>query len=380
LNSGTRPKAETTMKRDFEGISTRNPDDQLVAGDERANDLPAGTPRSKESVGNDINDPIDAAAAIATALRQQFENRASGESSISFLITGFGPFRGVRDNPTSILVRDLIPFLQEKENQSATVVPLSKITEATVMETSAIYTRTFLGELHRRLEGTTETAEKKRNGQDTEFEEGAKPLVVVLLHLGVDDGGKCFALEQCGYNNATFRVPDERSYNPFGVKISAPIGDVCEMEHDSDLASDIGLDECLYSTLPVTELVSKLNSTSTHRVSNDARTPHAVVSVDPGRFVCNYAYFYSLLRFRSGGKNPESSNVTVQTNPASPALPVHSSSQSGRQDPSGIRYHSLFLHVPPFSVAPKEVQLDFIHRLLVLIHNTLSGEDGDLGV
>jgi pyrrolidone-carboxylate peptidase len=372
------------MKRDFQGFSSRNPDDQLVAGDERAYDLPAGTPRSKESAGSDIKDPIVAAAAIATALRQQFENRTSGESSISFLITGFGPFRGVRDNPTSILVRDLIPYLREKESQSATVVPLSKITEATVMETSAIYTRTFLGELHRRLEGSTEAAEKERNGQDIEFEEGAKPLMVVLLHLGVDDGGTNFALEQCGYNNATFRVPDERSYNPFRVKISAPIGDTCEMQHDSDLETDIGLDESLYSTLPVTELVSKLNRTSTHRVSNDVRTPHgcdrAVVSVDPGRFVCNYAYFYSLLRFRSGGKNPESSNVTVQANPASPALLVHSSSQSGRQEPNGMRYHSLFLHVPPFSVAPKEVQLDFIQRLLVLIHDTLSGEDGDFRV
>ena len=60
-----------------------------------------------------------------------------------------------------------------------------------------------------------------------------------------------------------------------------------------------------------------------------------IVSTDPGRFVCNYTYYYSLTK-----------------------------TQHDEQ------VYSLFVHVPPFSVVPQEEQL----KTIVAIMNCIDGK------
>jgi pyroglutamyl-peptidase len=128
----------------------------------------------------------------------------------------------------------------------------------------------------------------------------------VILHLGVNYKGKKFQLEQCAYNDATFRIPDERGYQPRNVTI------VPERPFNTRLNT----------LLNVNEICSNMND--------------LVVSTDPGRFVCNYTYFYSL-------------NKTHTLD----------------------RVHSLFLHVPPFSVIQEEDQMGVIVKLMQCIDQQL---------
>ena len=61
------------------------------------------------------------------------------------------------------------------------------------------------------------------------------------------------------------------------------------------------------------------------------------VSVDPGRFVCNYTYFLSTQYSR---------------------------------DRSGIK--SIFVHVPPFHAENEEIQLKFLASLLVTLQKIIN--------
>lgn len=123
---------------------------------------------------------------------------------------------------------------------------------------------------------------------------------VLLVHLGVDEKCDHFKLEQCAYNDATFRMPDGDGWWPREVEI--------------DGSEEYGA--ARRTSLPVKALAKAL---SRHNVE---------VSQDPGRFVCNWTYFLSL---------------------------QESSKRAG--------VYPIFVHVPLFQDVPKEAQLGFLKDL-----------------
>jgi len=155
----------------------------------------------------------------------------------------------------------------------------------------------------------------------------------VWVHFGVDSKATEFRLENRAANDASFRIPDQKGWQPQGEAIvkGAPVS--------------------LCTTLPIDHLVSRLSApsspvadvkcpsdTSLVGTTKAAAAGKAVPvrrSEDAGRFVCNWIYYQSLWR---------SANSTTQ---------------------------SLFVHVPPHSVADLAAQQEFTIRLFNELSNLL---------
>jgi pyroglutamyl-peptidase len=88
----------------------------------------------------------------------------------------------------------------------------------------------------------------------------------VFLHLGVHASSKEFNLEQVGYNLANFSIPDERGW--------VAKDEIIDSEEDASLNT----------ALPLEKMLSSLMGVNTK----------AQISMDPGRYICNYVYFHSL--------------------------------------------------------------------------------------
>jgi pyroglutamyl-peptidase len=252
---------------------------------------------------------------------------------ISFLVTGFGPFHDVSNNPTTVLAEELVDYLKRREEEESTTTttgggesttvptPLSSRTRTLVLETSAEAVREEMDGFYAEL---TKDGPKHhlrgavRGGGGGGADEVGRRNITVLLHLGVNYLGREFQLEKYAYNLADFRMPDERGFWPVMVPIIAD-------PHKSS-------PDRIETLLDVPALVQEVNNTPNPN-------PAAVVSVDPGRFVCNYTYFYSLDRFKCCRQIIESSgNISC--------------------------VRCLFVHVPPFAVVEKEKQLQFVATLM----------------
>ena len=214
--------------------------------------------------------------------------------SCYFIITGFGPFAGVPDNPTSVLIKRLQEQLDNNQNKH--------MFETHILETSAEYVCEKLSDIYN---GLKQSSSKSKD-------------IIIILHLGVNYRGKVFHLEQCAYNDATFRVADERGYRPNKELV---------LQHTHEWG------KCLRTTVDVQSLCSIL--------MKEDNAEEVVVSTDPGRFVCNYTYCFSLDKCNS-------------TNECS-------------GDEEKKKHYALFIHVPPFKVIPEERQLDFIHKVMNMI-------------
>ena len=228
--------------------------------------------------------------------------KGSPEPSIRFIVTGFGPFHGVSDNPTQAIVQDLVEYLKT----TPSFAHLADITRTLLLETSAQAVNRELDQLYNELESESSS------------------VTTVLLHCGVNYCGTQFQLERCAYNNATFRVPDEQGYQPMKQCI----------------IKGLDFESCLSSRLDIPELVQVTNAT----VSTETGVDRSRESTDPGRFVCNYAYCYSLEKF-----------------------------QSHQQCETKGAFRSLFLHVPPYNVALLPEQLLFVAQLMDAINLQLVG-------
>ena len=263
-----------------------------------------------------------------------------------FVVTGFGPFRGVADNPTTTIVKELRSYLSNVcDNGLSSCTPQQLASNITthIFETSAEDVRQWQDEWFDRLLGEVECGSTTRRGDETnseanaaEFCDQGKNDVVVLLHLGVHYKAQCFHLESSAYNDATFRVPDERGYQP-KEECVLPAADGC------------AYGDKLSTTLKVPLLVKKMQS----------RGYPSKLSGDPGRFVCNYTYCYSLNkcnRFNSTVPAPNTASVAVDCAKRRPTL------------------YSIFVHVPLFHVTGKEEQLEFLVALLDEISMWLRGE------
>jgi pyrrolidone-carboxylate peptidase len=74
------------------------------------------------------------------------------------------------------------------------------------------------------------------------------------------------------------------------------------------------------------------------KLEMDSNAQPVCVSNDPGRFVCNYTYCLSLDKCLSSAENNQSGNET--------------------------KYHSLFVHVPPFKVFDEDNQFLFVIEIM----------------
>ena len=229
------------------------------------------------------------------------EDQSSGRKNsrrCSFVITGFGPFAGVPCNPTS----KLISCLQDNKAQLLEDDGVH-IRETHILDTSADAAKREIQGIYSRLCNDNLALDNEHSTKD----------VIVMLHLGVNYRGKKMQLEQCAYNEATFRVPDNNGYQPQKICI---------------LGNSSTFGQCLQTTLDIDEICSELQLQG---------QPSCCVSQDPGRFVCNYTYCLSLDQCRLAN---ESANVGC---------------------------HSLFLHVTNFDVIAEDDQLKFIISLLKAI-------------
>ncbi|GAM23508.1 hypothetical protein SAMD00019534_066830 [Acytostelium subglobosum LB1] len=230
---------------------------------------------------------------------------------MKFYLTGFGKFNGVEDNPTTHLMNNIVQhYKQTTTTTSSSSLPITidvdtvrsaqqqqqqqqqcsvvvDIVGVDILEVSAVSAKQKIDQL----------AQQYPNDH------------ITLIHFGVDSNAQAFRLERCGWNEANFRVPDERGWQPANESIDA---------NDTNSHN--------VTSIPITNVVSNLSPKHLVQPSDD-----------PGRFICNYIYYHSLtLSKQSQG-----------------------------------RVHSLFVHVPPFHVISMDKQLEFVVDLLQNLSTTL---------
>ena len=241
----------------------------------------------------------------------------------SFVITGFGPFGGVEANPTTVIVRKLDAYLRARDESSGNGPKLADLVkEYIILETSA----QAVNETMARIQ-----SEQSCVASDTNETAIAKDQQkIIFLHFGV---GRAlyFRLEHCAYNEATFRIPDQKGHRPTGKAI---------VESDP-----VGL--CYKTSLNLKSLQEQMEKDFPKRT---------LISQDPGRFVCNYVYCKSLEV--ASALNSKQAKSTLETN------------SSGHQS-NNICYESLFLHVPHFTHISEEEQLAYV---AALIQNLAAGQ------
>lgn len=203
------------------------------------------------------------------------------------IVTGFGVFAGVTKNPTE----DIISSLDRWDTEG-----FSLTTKVLICSVDSV--QNFMSDL-------SETLPTIADCDD-----------VILVHLGVDTGSKSIKLETMGFNNMTFRVPDEGGYQPNSVSI---LGD-----ETFDAPIESGLNIC--------KLCEQLSS----------REWNVESSADPGRFLCNYIYYRSL------------------------CLSMARREKAGKSDERGT-CHSLFIHVPTVAVVSLQDQIMFVKRAVEAI-------------
>ena len=215
---------------------------------------------------------------------------------IKFIVSGFGPFQNSNENPTTVIANRLIKYLENREVGNDSTPQLSAIIKTLVIETSVDAAREEIDRLY-------EQHIKDSLDQTT-----------VFLHLGVSNTASCFRLEQCAYNDATFRIPDERGYQP----------------RNKIIAENVAYQHSLSTDLDTAHLKLQLNRTCPNLPVE--------ISTNPGRFVCNYTYFYSLLKTQIHGQSLQ----------------------------------ALFFHVPPFAVIGEDEQLLVVATLVQGIYSQIN--------
>lgn len=256
--------------------------------------------------------------------------------STSFVITGFGPFGGVDENPTTCIVRQLDSHLRSSNpdcpssasnNTNGCNVALADcVKEYIVLETSAEDVNKTMDRVKREYIEAPKAKEQER------------PQKIVLLHLGVARSS-CFRLEACAYNEATFRIPDQKGYQPMATPIvpSHELGKCYETTLDLE-----GLKQTLEKEFPAI-------STS--------------LSTDPGRYVCNYVYCKSLEISLPYSMDNSAATEAAQTTTATTNPTIENDGGEDYEN-NTICCSSLFLHVPHFSVVSKEDQLAYVSGVL----------------
>src|SRR3989338_6719950 len=169
----------------------------------------------------------------------------TNEPKIKINVSGFGPFYGIQDNPTSKLMKRLKAEKQQKERQCV----LGKID---IFETSAAGSLQQLTQL-RQLTDTKRKVQPHRRD--------------LWVHFGVNGSSNQFSFEKLCWNEADFRCPDEQQWQPTKQPIDPTLS----------------LSDCYKTGFPISLLLFHFS-----------QFPWTVgLSENPGRFVCNWIYYQS---------------------------------------------------------------------------------------
>lgn len=219
------------------------------------------------------------------------------------IITGFGAFANVTDNPTQQIVHEL-----ETTLPSITITHSSNGVSETIdivyylLEVSVDYCESFLTQI-----------QLQHTGKELYF-----------IHLGVDCNGETIKLEQYAYNNKTFRVPDYRGYQPQEENIELGFS------FNEPLPTTWNIPRILQT---IQEKIQKENTVNNYLL----KPSYVTISNDPGRYLCNYIYYRSLCQH--------------------PTLKPPSASSTSER-------FSIFVHVPEFVIIPKEAQINMIKLII----------------
>ena len=339
---------------------------------------------------------------------------------VSFIVTGFGPFGGVPDNPTSIIVNGMKEYLASSEENSTSNSNnwkkelLPHLQHCLVLETSAhAVQEAFRDDDDNDANGTSpvgggggEIAKLVRENL-TNTTETKQITITVLLHLGVNYQGTQIQLEECSYNDATFRIPDQRGYKPYketihvhcskrgGVISSAPpppFGSCCKTSinvhqlcHDlNENINNNSNNNSLVAEAATTARNANLrgggrasaaavydgNTTACNKPSSSNNNTIVTVSTDPGRFVCNVLIYTSLSKYQHTTTTFNTSNSDASNNSHEDKNDNGSSSSLSKSQPQPVQklVHSLFVHVPPFNTTKyncgKEEQFHYIAMIM----------------
>jgi len=228
---------------------------------------------------------------------------------VKYVLTGFGEFHDVPVNPSQVLVRTITSKPMDKcEFRSAIVeVSMEGVTSVlTQLQQCPNPTQPLFASPTQPLTISPDTTQGPAPVSPPFSPSLSTPgEQEIWVHVGVNSQQNGFRLEKVAWNEATFRVPDQRGAQPQNEKIYS---------HPEALPS-------LHSTLLLEPLATSLS-----QLGFPTET-----SVDPGRFLCNYIYYHSL--------DYCARNQT----------------------------HAVFVHVPPFSQQPLDTQLSFMRSLLEIL-------------
>ncbi|KAL6974948.1 pyroglutamyl-peptidase I [Sarracenia purpurea var. burkii] len=167
---------------------------------------------------------------------------------VTIHVTGFKKFRGVAENPTEVIIRNLNNFVGSKGLPAGVTLG-----SCTVLETAGEGALSMLYKV-------MESGVVEGNSSNEE---------VIWLHLGVSSGAEKFAIERQAVNEADFFCPDELGWKPEQLPIIHEDGGISQTRVTS------------FSVEAILQFLKKKGFNVT--VSNFA-----------GRFVCNYVYYHSL--------------------------------------------------------------------------------------
>lgn len=184
--------------------------------------------------------------------------KSAKTSDLTIYMTGFGPFMGVEQNPTSTLCETFRKYLQQGMVPEGVDKELLKEFDESgialeglkVLEVAAESCRSEVPEIVNHLK------QRKAESQGD----------AVILHLGVASNRDAISLECRGVNEATFRVPDERGYQCCGEDVVADSAPV------------------MFCSLDLPKILAEMHD----------RGVKCEMSTDAGRFLCNYVFFHSL--------------------------------------------------------------------------------------
>ena len=239
------------------------------------------------------------------------------------ILTGFGPFHGVTDNPSMCIINELT------SSGFAERLPGFEVMLRT-LEVSVEHCHDFYDQL---AAATTAESDGYSNSGDEDYI--TRPTLIV--HVGVDGGAQTIKLEQTAYNDMTFRCADERGFQPLGQSI------------DPKKAFNAPSS----SALPLSAVCDKLNAT-------EGCAGMVALSQDAGRFLCNYTY-YKALSFLEG-RAAQHSGGDMGTR-----------SSSGGVSAADSRGSAVFVHVPPFEVLSQPLQVALVENIVLSLASAFHG-------
>lgn len=291
---------------------------------------------------------------------------SSPSSSVSFFLTGFGPFGGVQDNPTSAIIQTLKEKIANdddtndgKQMDSTTSAPLHLLENHTVHSLDIVHVSA--SKASQQVQDIVSTIRqnftKEQSGPESALESQSKPQNqrnvpkqhVVILHLGVNHNQRqtpMFQLEQHAYNEANFRIPDQDGFQAS----KQPIDPSHPISHR--LSTDLN--------------VKRIRDRLKLKMKEYGYEQQADVGLsgDAGRFVCNYIYYQSLSHVEKLKEEIRTMSLLKE--------------REGTTIGDDVEIHVMFIHVPSFEDISKNIQVEFTLELLDCVEEAIVAKDKKL--